>query len=359
MLAPGRADSSLFPTEKWAKTVARAARADARALHNCADSFGDIVLRHQIVRHLFEWRGLSVNPQQVVLTAGSGEALERALELVIRESAVVGLEDPGYPPLRRYVAARGWARRWLDVNAQGASVPPAGTSIGVAVITPSHQFPLGGAMPQARRAAFLEWARNSCGWIIEDDFDSDFRYSGQPIPALAALDGTRAIYVGSFSKVFEPGIRLGFMGLPEALIEPARETFAREPTRASVAAQRPLARFMADGNYLRHLRRARRVYSRRYEVLMRALDQHLSDTARWRRDNAGMSVACHLPTDIKDVDAAQALRRRSIGCIALSEYCARPDIANGLLVGFCTTVEHEIEDAVREVYSAVSKISRE
>ncbi len=393
-LTPGLADLALFPVKSWARTVARVARREAHALHHCPDPRGDGELRRQIVRHLLDWRGVRAHPDQVVITAGSGEALERALELVAAKGPV-GLEDPGYPPTCRHVAARGWPIRWLDLDSEGARPPGcggapapaearaeakapagakaragakaqerdragvgagtgAGTGAGVVVLTPSHQFPMGGSMSPARRAAFIDWARTTGGWIIEDDFDSEFRYAGRPLPALAALaHGGRVIYVGSFSKVFSHGLRLGYMVLPDALADAAQEMLADAPSRAAVGGQRALARFMEDGGYLRHLRRARRVYARRYAVLMRAMETWLTGLGEWQRQNAGMLQTCRLPETRADQEVAAAARRAGVGCLALSRYAVRPGVANGLVLGFCATPEHEIAEAVRRISRAV------
>ncbi len=283
-LSPGLADLTLFPVRSWARTIGRVARSEPETLHHCPDRFGDPLLRLQIARYLLAWRGLRCDAAQVVITGGSGEALERALDLTCGGGATVGLEDPGYPPIRRFVQARPWGLRWLAIDENGAVVPRGRPAPRAVVLTPSHQFPLGGAMAQARRGAFLDWAHRTGGWIIEDDFDSDFRYAGRPIPALAALQGgDRVIYVGSFSKVFSHGLRLGYMVLPAPLVDPARQALHREAPRVSVTGQRPLARFMEDGSYLRHLRRVRRVYARR----QRARPPRCASSARinspWRR----------------------------------------------------------------------------
>ena len=355
-LTPGISDLSLFPARAWAQSLSRVARREPEALHNCQDSFGDWQLRQQIVRHLFDWRGVHAHPEQVVITGGSGEALERALELTQSQGPGVGLENPGYPPMRKFAQSRGWPIRWLDVDQEGAVPPGPGGAIhpGAVVLTPSHQFPLGGAMSQTRRARFATWAEQTGAWIIEDDFDSEFRYAGRPIPALATLGGSdRVIYVGSFSKVFSHGIRLGFMVLPDALVDPARTLLRHEPTRASVLGQRPLARFMEDGSYLRHLGRARRVYGRRYGALLRALDATLAGIARYHRHNAGMLLACHLPPTLPDKKLAKATRDMGLGCVALSDYGSANDTTNGLLLGFCATPDTQIAGAVHKVALAV------
>lgn len=359
LLRPGVPDVSLFPAQSWARTVARVARNEARALHSCADRFGDPALRSQIARHLQGWRGIAAEAEQIVITAGSGEALELALEVAGAQAGGVALENPGYGPIRQFAQSRGWRVLDLAVDREGAVLPePNAGGAGAVVLTPSHQYPLGGAMARGRRAGFLARAEAEGFWIIEDDFDSEFRYGGRPIPALAALDTAgRTIYVGSFSKVFSHGIRLGYMVLPEALVAAARTRLAGAPTRASVVGQRPLARFIESGTYARHLRRVRRVYARRYGLLVRVIDAGLAEFGQYGRHNAGMSLAFHLERGIDDQEVVRRARIAGVGCLALSGFAAGKAGVNGLLLGFCETDETEIARAVREVWLAVRDVA--
>ena len=220
--SPGQPDMRLFPFQQWASCVARVARKDAKALVMNNDPFGNIDLRMEICRYLSEWRGIKAAPQQILITAGSGEALELSIKSLTNPGDTIALENPGYPPLYAFAGSLGIDISKMDVDDQGATLPVSDNSNKtpkLAILTPSSQYPLGGSMPQSRRNEFLAWAEASNSWIIEDDYDSEFRYAGRPYPALASIDNRdRTLYIGSFSKIFSNGIRMGFVVLPPKLI---------------------------------------------------------------------------------------------------------------------------------------------
>lgn len=344
---PGLPDMRLFPYAQWARQVARTARAAPAALVASADPFGDPELRREIARHIAEWRGVEADPARIVVTAGSGDALEICIRTLAAAGDRVGLEDPGYGALRAFVQSLGLEPVWLDVDGEGACLPaPAGRPPGMVVLTPSHQFPLGGAMSPARRAAFLAWAAAEGAWIVEDDYDSEFRYSGRPIPAMAGLDGgRRAIYVGSFSKVFSTSLRLGYLVVPEPLVAATGATLRRYGVKASIAAQRPLAEFIRGGEFYRHIRRVRRLYNDRRRALTEALRRELGSLARFADHQAGMLIALDLPAHVDDRAIAAEAAAAGLGPHALSAFHARPTTARGLILGFCAATPEEIEAA--------------
>lgn len=342
---PGQADMRLFPFRPWARCFARIARTRPEALVLAGDPFGDYELRTQICRYLAEWRSLAATPEQVMITAGSGDALEKCLHSLAGPGDTVGLEDPGYPPLRRFVRGLGLRPTWLAVDGSGA-VPPARTADGPAMVmlTPSSQFPLGGAMPRARRNEFLVWAAEHDAWIVEDDYDSEFRYAGQPISALAGLDRHgRTLYIGSFAKVFSTGLRLGFLVIPPALVHRFSAALHRARPTASATPQRPLALFMENGAFYRHLRRMRRIYRDRRNALMALLNQYLANHVTYRDHRAGMHIAAILPDARDDRRIAAAAAARGIVCQALSAHYATPPRRSGLLLGFCGFTPAEME----------------
>lgn len=347
---PGQPDLRLFPHRHWARSVARVARMDPRALVKTDDAFGDTTLRQEICRYLDEWRSLSAAPSQVLITAGAMEGLELCARTLLDANDAVLLENPGYPPLRHFASSLKIPIQWLGRDAHGA-IPPGGNNKGncprLAVLTPSSQFPLGGAMPLARRNAFLDWAAANQAWIVEDDYDSEFRYAGRPIPALAGLDGKeRTLYVGSFAKVFSNDLRLGFVVVPSHLVPRFHETIVRFGSKASAMPQRPLALFMRDGDYYRHIRRVRRIYSERRKALIELLNTHLGKLASFEDHNAGMHIAVELPDHLPDKVVADAAARSGVSCIPLSNYYAPPITGNGLALGFCAYTPDEMQSAM-------------
>ncbi|MQY43760.1 aminotransferase class I/II-fold pyridoxal phosphate-dependent enzyme [Epibacterium sp. SM1969] len=339
-LQPGAPDTSLFPTRNWARTIARVARNTPDALCRLHDAFGDLKLREEIAAYLGRWRGISCSPEQILVTSGAREALELAIELVI-DGQDIGLESPGFVPLHRFAARSGWPIKWLNPGKQGPKLPSQLAK--VTVLTPSHQFPLGGTLPVATRQAFLQAAHDQDAWIIEDDFDSEFRYAGQPVPAMAALDRLgRCLYVGTFSKTFSHEIRLGYLLLPAALITPMRSRFIHPSAGAGITAQRPLAHFMHDGQYDRHIRRTRRHYAERYEAAIAALSDWPTRWGKFQTHRAGMQIAYHLNTTTKETDIQICARAAAAG-FAVGPLSRNDPVSarQGILIGFCGA-DHDI-----------------
>ena len=343
---PGYPDNRLFPYGKWARSLARSARLSPQAMIISESPFGDPQLRQSIANYLADWRGLDILAQQVMVTAGSVDALETCIRTLNSPGDVVGLENPGYLPLRNLVKNQGMRIEWLKVSENGAELPlqsPNKPSPRLAVVTPSHQFPLGGAMSANRRREYQQWANANNSWIIEDDYDSEFRYAGRPIPALASLDDSdRTIYVGTFSKVFSVSLRLAYLIMPPALIPEFRQTLSRFGVKAALPCQRALANFIDSGELYRHIRRVRRIYADRRKLLLELIEQKLSHYASFQDHQAGMQVTIKLRPDLDDrVIAAQA-QQRGLQLSPLSAHYGDDVAQSGLLLGFCPFNHEEI-----------------
>jgi GntR family transcriptional regulator / MocR family aminotransferase len=355
--APGQPDLRLFPFRHWARCVSRVARTDPKALVINTDPFGDLNLRSEICRYLGEWRGVKASSEQIMITAGSGDALEISIRTLIGDGDMIALEDPGYPPLRAFADSLGLNTFWLKMDEQGA-LPPEYKNRErqpkLAILTPSSQFPLGGVMPQARRNLFLNWAIKTDSWIVEDDYDSEFRYAGQPISALAGLDQQqRTLYVGSFSKIFSNGLRIGFIVIPPKLIPEFTSSLQKYGRKASIVPQRAMAHFMASGEFYRHIRRVRRIYAERRMALIGLLRSHLGDIASFDDHHAGMQVAVKLPRTIADKKLSALTADNGITCTALSTYYASETPQNGLLLGFCSFTIEEMEGAFEDLLKII------
>jgi GntR family transcriptional regulator/MocR family aminotransferase len=345
-LEPGKADPEVFPTLPWARCVARVARNAPRALVFLDDPFGDPALRAEIAAYAGRWRGITASADQVIVTNGASEALEMAMTLLVRKGSVA-LEAPGYSPLFRLIRQRGWTPQWLRPGPQGYAPLPAS----VTVLTPSHQFPLGGTLPVPARQAFLRAAAEHDGWIIEDDFDSEFRYAGRPVPAMAALDEAgRCVYVGTFSKTFSHALRLGYLILPPALVSKFRAAMRHPSGGAPVSAQRPMAEFMASGQYDRHIRRARRLYAQRYKAAADAIAQWPGRLGRFQRHEAGMQITFHLPPEAEDKAIAAEAEAQGLGIKPLSAFDPEGQM-RGLLIGFCQSPPEDIPPLLEHLRS--------
>ena len=343
----GTPDMRLFPYRQWARTVARLCRSNPQAMFTTGDAFGNPALRGAIAAHLRDWRGVEAAPEQIIITAGATDALELCMRSLSRPGEAIALEDPGYGPLRSFAKAQGLQPVFLPLDEQGATLPPPDAAPRLAVLTPSHHYPLGGAMSPSRRSAWTQWARSGDAWIIEDDYDSEFRYAGRPIPAMAGFDPlSRTIYVGSFSKIFSNALRLGYLIAPEPLLEPFRQTVRRFGVRASSMPQQALAEFMSSGEFYRHLRRVRRVYGERRRYLLDRLAREFAEYGTAADHQAGMQTVLHLHPGLDDMALAERARAAGLTVSALSRYCAVPGRGNGLILGFCAFSENEMDPAL-------------
>ena len=340
---PGYPDNRLFPYRQWARSLARCARLAPQAMIVSESPFGDARLRQSIANYLGEWRGLEILAQQVMVTAGSVDALETCIRTLTSRGDTVGLENPGYRPLRNLVANQGMRIEWLGVGANGAELPRARQAPRIVVITPSHQFPLGGAMPVNRRREYQQWAEANDAWIIEDDYDSEFRYAGRPIPALASLDdAARTIYVGTFSKVFSVSLRLAYLIMPLTLIPEFRQTLSSFGVKASLPCQRALADFIDGGQFYRHIRRVRRIYADRRRLLLELVQQQLSAYAWFEDHQAGMQVTLKLTPGLDDQLIATQAQASGVPVSPLSAHYGGGGAQQGLLLGFCPFDDLEI-----------------
>jgi GntR family transcriptional regulator/MocR family aminotransferase len=223
------------------------------------------------------------------------------------------------------------------------------------VLTPSHQYPLGGAMPPARRLAFLSWAKKHNIWIIEDDYDSEFRYAGRPIPAMTGFDQlNRSLYVGSFSKIFSNTLRVGYIITPEALIGAFRANLDEFGIKASTMPQQALADFMQAGEFYRHLRRVRRIYGERRTYLLDRLAGDFAQFGTFTDHQAGMQVAFHLRADLHDKQIESRANSLGVTTSALSTFQVGAPSLNGLLLGYCGFSTDEMSAALSDLEDALN-----
>ena len=355
-LQPGRPDMTAFPHRAWGKCFARVARTDPDALSRAVHPFGDPRLRTAIAAYLNEWRGFPVSPERILMTSGTADALEIIVRTVTARGGTIAMEDPGYLPLRALVQSLGLQPEWLATDDEGPKTPRnAPYSPMLTLLTPSAHYPVGGTISTARRVQFLKWARNNGTWLIEDDYDSEFRYAGRPIPAMAGLDQYgRTFYIGSFSKIFSETLRLGFLVVPQFFINPVTETLKTYGAKAGLSAQRPLAAFLEDGDFQRHIRRMRRIYGERREILLGLLDKHLGGSASWQDHSAGMHIVLELPNDVDDVQVSRDAAREGVHCPPLSQHFAQPQNRSGLLLGFCGFDKEVMEEAVKTLKAVIT-----
>ncbi|MFI8965900.1 PLP-dependent aminotransferase family protein [Streptomyces sp. NPDC053493] len=335
---PGTPDLSLFPRSAWG-AAQRAVLAElAHRRLGYPDPRGLPELRGALAALLARRRGVVADPERLVVCSGVAQAATLlGLALRARGLETVGVEDPGSPEHGRLFAATGLETVWLPVDAEGLLPGPlAASGVRAVVTTPSHQFPSGIAYSARRRAALLDWARSVDGFVMEDDYDGDFRYDRAPVGALQGLDPERVAYAGSVSKSLAPGLRLGWMLVPEALLDEVVERKRTMDLGNPALDQAVLARFVTGGAYDRQLRRCQRAYRERRDALVAALERHFPGT-EVTGIAAGLHVIAHVPADYgptaRFLDRARAA---GVAVRPLEDYgTARPsDAVVRLVIGY-------------------------
>ncbi len=340
-----------FAHAAWARLVARHAHALTHAEMAYGDPAGLVQLRVAIADHLRAARAVRCEAEQVLIVSGSQAALRLATAVLLARGDRVAVEEPGYPGARAALAAGGAELVPVPVDEEGmsvASLRKRGRRVRVAYVTPSHQYPLGMSMTAARRLALLDWAFRNEAWVVEDDYDSEYRYVSRPLGALQGMDAhERVVYLGTFSKVLFPALRVGYMVVPPALRQ--RFVDAREALDlfSPTLYQRVLAEFLREGHFARHLRRMRRVYLDRRDALLTGLDRHCGGRLTVHNADAGLHVAVLLPAGLDDVEVVRRMARRGLTATPLSSCYAGKVRLSGLLLGFGGSTERRLLEATR------------
>jgi GntR family transcriptional regulator/MocR family aminotransferase len=325
-----------FPGALWTRILTREARRSGAGPVGYPDPRGEPDLRKEIAAYLGIARGLRCSPSQVLITAGYSGALGIAIRGLGLEGREAWMEDPGFPLTRTALGLAGMRPVGVPVDAEGLDVA-AGVRIApgaaLAVVTPGQQAPLGMTMSLPRRLALLEWARHKDAWIVEDDYLGELQLEGRAAPALASLDqGERVLHIGTFSKTISPALRLGFLVVPPELVGRFGNLVACLAPAPSATVQRAVAAFMHEGHYLRHLRRMKRIYASRRELLLACLRAEASGAIEVQA-TAGMAVVTRLHGPVSDVDIALRARQFGLAPTPLSPWYAQPPRAQGLLLG--------------------------
>jgi GntR family transcriptional regulator/MocR family aminotransferase len=343
---------SLFPLATWRRLLARSLRASA----DYRDPEGHPGLRAAIARHVGLSRSVRAAPADVLVTSGAQQAIDLAGRVLIEPGTVAAVEEPGYHPVRRLLASHGARVVGVPVDADGIVVDAIPAGARLVYVTPSHQHPLGTAMSLDRRAALLAWPQEHRAAIVEDDYDSEFRFSDRPLEPLQSLDRAgRVIYVGSFSKTLLPSLRLGFLVAPEALRPALRAARRITDWHGEPAAQAALAEFIDEGLLQRHLRTLTRVYGTRHELVVRAARGPLAPWFTLVPSSAGLHVAlrCTAPMDVPDL--VRRLREREVAVEPLTHFYAEPPRVPdpGLAIGDGAVASADLPEALHRLAAAV------
>ncbi len=357
----GLVDWENFPHDAWGRILGRFWRNPPISLLEHNDVFGWMAFRVAIANHLFEWRGIACDPEQVIVTAGGMDAFDLILRAVLSQQNKLWLEDPGYATARRVFSLGGVDVVGVPVDGEGMIVARGrelAPDAGAAFVTPARQYPTGVTMPLARRIELLEWAGEAGATIIEDDYDSEYRYIGKPLPALMSLDrGERVIYSGTFSKVFSPIVRLGFIVVPKAMIERFRVERSNHGAPPSLIVQPALAEFMESGNFAVHIRRMRRIYANRRQVLIEALSKGDGSLFKIDAPPSGLLLLLRLKPSQHDEVVVAHLKSVGIEVQSLSSHFASDTKEQGLVLSFAGFRDKDLQMAAQLLVLELKKIS--
>lgn len=348
--SPNGVDLSSFPYNAWRKLSKGLLMDDNKELFMLGAPGGEERLRRTIANHLHQSRGVNCRPEQVIIGAGT-DYLLMLLQVIFGKPARIAMENPTYKKAYQVLENLGNDMHVIDMDQYGMCVEKL-TSSGaeVAYVMPSHQYPLGTVMPIKRRMQLLSWAEQQEGrYIIEDDYDSEFRYKGKPIPALQGYDRHgKVIYLGTFSKSIAPAIRVSYLVLPESLLEQYRERGRAFSSTVSRVDQMIVASFLEEGYYERHLNKMRAIYKGRHDVLLEELKE--MKAIEVSGENAGVHLLVRFLDGRKEADAIAQAKQAGIRVYGLSGYYVREnEETHTVILGYANLKEEEIREAVRSL----------
>ncbi|PLR62229.1 MULTISPECIES: MocR-like pyridoxine biosynthesis transcription factor PdxR [Pseudomonas] len=350
----------LFPFEVWAKLNGAFWRKPDLELLCYGDPAGDGRLRGLIAAYLRSSRGMQCTAEQIVITSGAQQAISLCAQLLVEPGDGVAVENPGYRAAGHAFALAGGRLHGVPVDSEGIDCQVL-NSLGdcrVAYVTPSHQYPLGVVMSLARRLELLAWAERTGGWIIEDDYDGEYRYSGAPLSPLAALDRSgRVLYVGTFGKVAFPALRLGYLVLPPGLVDAFSRRRAVDMRHSEVSTQAVMAEFMAAGHFQRHIRRMRRAALSRRNALLAGWPGDLDGVASLPSVAAGLHLTVRVASLAREQQLLEQAKAAGVEINGLSSYwlagsSTPPDQRAGLVLGFAAVPEVAIGQALARLRQA-------
>jgi GntR family transcriptional regulator/MocR family aminotransferase len=357
---PNQPDLTLFPFALWNRIAARRARLSQRALLSDGEALGYLPLRQAIAERLRYAMRIDTRPEQIAIIGSVQQAFDLCSRLLLDPGEVVWMEDPGYPGATRIFESNGARVVGVPVDASGLDVAAGmqrAPDARLVYVTPSRQTPLGMAQALDRRLALLHWAERTEAVVIEDDYDSEYRFSGNPLAALKSLDKSgRVIYAGTFSKLLFPSLRLAYVVLPDWLTEPFAQALSVTSRHQSLLPQVVLHEFMAEGHFGRHIRRMRTLYGERAAAFQEAVSLRLGEWLTLPAIAAGIDTVAMLPQCADDRVVARALLEAGIETRPLSAYKVTAEPPAGLVLGFAPFQPATIRAGVEAMAAALARI---
>ncbi len=346
-----------FPFQIWSGLVTHHSKNPRANILHHIDPLGSERFRDAICNYLRTARAVKCEPNQIMIVSGSQQALDITARVLLDQGSAVWVEEPGYSLERTVLIAAGCRLIPVPVDSEGLNVS-AGLELyhkaRAVFVTPSHQYPLGSTMSASRRLQLLNWAQSSGAWVIEDDYDSEYRYDSQPIASLQGLDAnSRVIYIGTFSKVLFPSMRIGYIVIPPDLVERFVAVRFAMDIFPPYLYQEVLADFMNMGHFGRHIRKMRQLYSERRKVLTESLRNECSDLLEVHGSEAGMHLTVTLANGLRDREIAARAAQNKLWLFPLSPSYFGRRVRQGFILGFGSTTTNEIPRAVRQLRSVL------
>lgn len=358
---PGIPDIASFPHDLWRRTKTRLMRRMKPEQLSYSPMGGSPELQLALTEYLRVARSVECTPEQVLITEGTHQGMDLLAKMLCNPGDSTWIEDPCYWGMRNVLTINGLRVTPIAVDEQGMAppeTPPSGCAPRLICVTPSHQYPLGAVMSLARRQRLLALAQEHNAWIVEDDYDSEFRFSGNPVPALQGLNrNAPVIYIGTFSKTLYPGLRVSYMVLPPQIAQELMVAHAELYRGGHWLTQSTLSEFIREGHYAAHIRRMRLLYARRRALLTQLIETHLGSEYVGDRSNAGLHMLLKLPAQVDDVLLSAQILRKGVMVKPLSSYYLRPTAERGLLLGYASVEEGEIARAFAVVVACLHSLT--
>lgn len=349
-----------LPLNDWGRIVSKTfRRLESPLLDYAQDPFGHMPLRAALAERLLHTRGLTCSPEQIVINCGLAQSLDLIAKLHSEEGIELLVENPSYRPIRDIFRTYGTHIRSIDVDQSGMKTERLAKlsrhNVKLVYVTPSHQFPTGAVLSLARRLELINWATECGAMLIEDDFDSEFRYRGSPIPAMKTLDKeNQVLYLSSFTKVFYPSLAIAFMVLPPRLVEVYTKARWLAADQVSIQIQEALAEFMKSGQFDRHVKRMRTIYARRRRALLDAIEDHLQGTATAYGDQAGLSTMIRIKCELEDEEIIERAKARGLALASTRSSYTRNAVRGEFILGYGNMNEQQIRQGIMELRMIVT-----
>ena len=353
----GKVDSRLFPLNEWKKRYNESLQTYRETLFTYQESQGEESLREEIATYLYQSRGVVCSKHQIVIGAGTQQSLSLLAQMLKQSIRDIAFENPCYDGASFVFKQHGFSLKPVSLNSKGINIQELYDSQTRAVyVTPSHQFPYGMIMSVSRRIELLEWANDCNGFIIEDDYDGEFRYKGSPIPSLQSLDSNgRVIYTGTFSKSFMPSLRISYLVLPEVLLKTYHEQrFSLYEQAVPTLHQQTLGLIMKNGEWNKHLRRVRTAYQLKHSTLLAALQKEFNENITISGELAGLHILVRVHNDMNEQQLINAARKQDVSVYGTSRYWLTevPKQKPHILLGFGSLGREEIEEGIKRLKKA-------